>query len=74
MYNVEPVFTLMLVKSNADYYVAVPGKKLKGGYRMDLTMLAKEDILSYTDTTAGWMRHGGAIGDTGQLRRCKTST
>ena len=71
-YNVTPVYTLML-NNNTDYYVAVPGKKLKGGYRQDLTMLAHTDILAYVDTTAGWMRHGGAIGDTRQLRRCKTS-
>lgn len=72
-YNVKPVYTLMLTKSNADYYVCLPGKKLKGGYRMDLTLFNMLNILSYIETIAGWMRYGGAIGDTAQLRRCKTS-
>jgi len=71
-YNVKPVYTLMLT-NNADYYVILPGKKLKGGYRMDLTLYNMLDILAYIETVAGWMRYGGAIGDTDQLRRCKTS-
>jgi len=71
-YNVKPVYTLMLT-SNTDYYVILPGKKLKGGYRMDLTLYNMFQILSYIETIAGWMRYGGAIGDTDQLRRCKTS-
>lgn len=71
-YNVKPVYTLMLT-NNADYYVVLPGKKLKGGYRMDLTLYNMLDIMSYIETIAGWMRYGGAIGDTDQLKRCKTS-
>jgi len=73
VFNVQPVYTLMLKKNQTDYYVAVPGKKMKGGYRMDLTLLAETNILAFTDTIAGWGRHGGGIGETRQLRRCKTS-
>jgi hypothetical protein len=34
---------------------------------MDLTLFDDFDILSYTDTVAGWMRHGGCIGDIDQI-------
>ena len=34
---------------------------------MDLTLFNDFDILSYTDTVAGWMRHGGCIGDLEQI-------
>jgi len=71
-YNVEPVYTLML-SDNTKYYVILPGRKLKGGYRMDLTLYNFFDIFSYTEAVAGYMRYGGAIGDTDQLRRCLTS-
>lgn len=69
LYNVRPVYTLML-SSNSYYYVCLPGKKSKGGYRMDLTLFNMFDPLSYADTTAGWMRYGGAIGDTDQIEKC----
>jgi hypothetical protein len=50
--------------------VILPKGKLKGGYRMDLTLMSQTNILEYTETVAGWMRYGGAIGETDQLRRC----
>lgn len=68
-FNVRPVFTLML-SSNSYYYVILPKAKMKGGYRMDLTIFDQFDILAYADTMAGWMRYGGAIGDTDQIRKC----
>jgi len=71
-YNVKPVYTLMLDTTNV-YYVIMPKKKLKGGYRMDLTLYSQFDILAYSDTVAGWMRYGGAIGESDQLRRCATA-
>jgi hypothetical protein len=37
---------------------------------MDLTIYDQFDILSYADTMAGWMRYGGAVGDTDQIARC----
>ena len=72
MYNIQPIYTLMLT-STTDYYVLIPKKKLKGGYRMNLTLFGKFDELSYTDTVVGWMRYGGAIAETKQISRCKTS-
>lgn len=71
-YNIQPVFTLMLT-STTDYYVMIPKGKIKGGYRMNLTLMGMTDILSYTDTVVGWMRYGGAIAETKQISRCKTS-
>jgi len=34
---------------------------------MDLTMFSDFDLLSYTEVQAGWMRYGGAVGDTDQI-------
>jgi len=67
-YNFQQITTLMLTSTD-HYYVILPKKKLKGGYRMDLRIFADFDILSYTDTEAGWMRFGGAIGDIDQIER-----
>jgi hypothetical protein len=71
-FNVTPIFTLML-SSNSYYYVCFPKAKCKGGYRMDLTMFDQFDILAYADTMVGWMRYGGAVGDTDQISRCAIS-
>jgi len=68
-YNVTPIWTLMLSASDK-YYVIYPKAHMKGGYRMDLTLLSETDILAYMETVAGWMRYGGAIGDSEQVRRC----
>lgn len=68
-YNFIQASTLMLTNTNR-YWVILPKKKLKGGYRMDLRLFTDFDILSYTDTQAGWMRFGGAIGDTDQVESC----
>jgi len=68
-YNFRQIVSLMLTTTD-HYYVILPKKKLKAGYRMDLRIFADFDILSYTDTEAGWMRYGGAVGDTDQLLRC----
>ena len=40
---------------------------------MDLTSFSDFDMLSYSDSQVGWMRHGGAIGDVEQLRRLATA-
>jgi len=48
-------------------FVILPKRKLKAGYRMDLTLFDNFDILSYSDTVAGWMRYGGCVGDMDQI-------
>jgi len=55
------------------YWVILPKKKMKAGYRMDLTTFTAFDMLSYTESAAGWMAFGGGIGDTDQLQRCNTA-
>lgn len=55
------------------YFVCLPGRKLKSGLRMDLTILSEPDILAYAETVAGWGRYGATVGETAQLRRCATS-
>jgi hypothetical protein len=71
-FNVNVVYTLMLA-SNSYYYVCFPKAKCKAGYRMDLTIFDQFDLLSYSDTMVGWMRYGGAVGDTDQIAQCAIS-
>ncbi len=71
-YNFRQITTMMLGTTNV-FYVILPGIKMKAGYRMDLSLFSEFDIKRYSDTTVGWMRYGGAIGDSDQLRRCSTS-
>jgi len=68
-YNFTHITTTMLA-SATQYIVVLPKKKLKAGYRMDLTTFADFDILAYVDTVAGWMAYGGAVGDSDQIERC----
>lgn len=63
------IWTLMLAATDK-YYVVFPKAKMKGGYRLDLTLLGDVDVLAYADLMAGWQRYGGAIGDTDQVKRC----
>ncbi|MCJ7828600.1 MAG: hypothetical protein MUP81_02535 [Dehalococcoidia bacterium] len=71
-YNFKQITSMMLTNTNR-IMVILPGRTLKIGYRMDLTLFDDFDILSYTDTVAGWMRHGGCIGDIDQIN-CITLT
>ncbi|MBE3109330.1 MAG: hypothetical protein IMZ46_02280 [Acidobacteria bacterium] len=65
-FNFRQVTSLMLTNQNR-VAVILPKRTLKIGYRMDLTNFSDFDILSYTETVAGWMRHGGCIGDLDQI-------
>jgi hypothetical protein len=65
-YNFRQITTMMLTVPNR-VMVILPKRTLKIGYRMDLTLFDNFDMLSYTDTVAGWMRHGGCIGDLEQI-------
>jgi hypothetical protein len=78
-FNVKLVVTTRL-KNNAltaaetaKYFVALPGRKIKSGNRMDLTVLSEQDVLAYAETVAGWGRYGAIVGEADQLRRCATS-
>jgi len=65
-YNFIPITSMMLLNPTR-IMVILPKRKMKIGYRMNLTLFGDFDILSYTETSAGWMRHGGCIGDLDQL-------
>lgn len=65
-YNFRLITTTMLTQTNR-VMVILPKRTIKAGYRMDLTLFDDFDILSYTDTVAGWMRYGGCIGDLDQI-------
>ena len=66
-YQFTQITSMMLTNPNR-VLVILPKRKLKIGYKMDLTLFDDFDILSYTDTVAGWMCHGGCIGDTDQIQ------
>ncbi len=68
-YNFTTVYTTMLAVTN-HYWVILPKRKAVAGDRMDLTTYADFDILSRTDTAAGWMAFAGAIADIAQFERC----
>jgi hypothetical protein len=69
LYRFRIISTTMLTDLN-HAYVILPKIKLQWAERMDLTTFASFDMLSYTEAAAGWMRYGGAIGDTDQIVRC----
>ena len=67
-YRFRVISTTMLVDT-AHAWCILPKIKLVAGYRMDLQIFTAFDMLSYTESAAGWMRYGGAIGDTDQVVR-----
>ena len=71
-FSFRQITTTMLANPTV-FYVILPKHKLLAGYRMDLKLFNAFEMLSYTDTVAGWMRYGGALGDTQQLQRCATA-
>lgn len=71
-FNFRPITTMMLTNTNR-IGVILPKIRLKGGYRMDLTVFNSFDMLSYTEAAAGWMRYGGAVGDLDQIECIDTT-
>ena len=67
-YRFNVISTTMLADT-AHAWLILPKFKFVAGIRMDLTTFSSFDMLSYTDAAAGWMRYGGAIGDTDQIVR-----
>jgi len=68
-YNFSTVITTMLTVTD-HYWVILPKRKIVGGDRMDLTTYADFDMLSRTDSAAGWLAFGGAVADIAQMERC----
>lgn len=71
-YSMTPIYS-QLLSSSTEYFVILPKRKLKGGTRMNLTVLTDMDILAYTEVTAAWGRYGGGIGENDQIQVCSTS-
>lgn len=71
-WNFNTVITGMLGVQD-HYFVILPKKKIIAGDRMDLETYADFDMLSRTDTVAGWMAFAGAIANTDQIERCDTA-
>jgi len=63
----------LALAETSQYFVALPGRKIKSGNRMELTILSDQDVLAYAETVAGWGRYGAIVGEDKQLRRCATS-
>lgn len=68
-YNFSTVITTMLTVTD-HYWVILPKRKIVGGDRMNLTTYADFDMLSRTDSAAGWMAFAGAVADIAQMERC----
>jgi len=68
-YNFSTVITTMLTVTD-HYWVILPKRRIVGGDRMDLTTYSAFDMLSRTDSAAGWMAFGGAVADIAQMERC----
>jgi hypothetical protein len=69
-YGFRPLIaTPGMLADTAHAWVILPGNKLMAGIRMDLKYYSSYDMLSNTNAQAGWMRYGGAIGDTDQVVR-----
>jgi len=68
-YNFTTVITTMLLNTT-HYWVILPKRKIVGGDRLNLETYSEFDMLSRTDSAAGWMAFAGGIGDTDQMERC----
>jgi len=72
-YNFTTVFTTMIGQAALTmnhYWVILPKRKIVGGDRLNLETYSEFDMLSRTDSAAGWMAFAGGIGDTDQMERC----
>ncbi len=72
-YNFRQITSLTLTRSNR-IMVILPKRLWKIGYKMDLTLFSQFDMLSYTDSQAGWMAHGGVAGDLDQIACIEVSS
>jgi len=68
-YNFTTIITTMLAVTD-HYWVILPKRKIVGGDRLNLETYSEFDMLSRTDSAAGWMAFAGGIGDTDQMERC----
>ncbi len=70
-FRIRPVMSVHVPVDGdgAGIYVILPKGKLKGGYRMDLTLFGRFDPVQYADDLAGFGRYAGIVGDTDQVKR-----
>ena len=68
-YSFSTVISTMLTVTD-HYWVILPKRKIVGGDRLNLETYSNFDMLSRTDSAAGWMAFAGGIGDTNQMERC----
>jgi len=71
-YRFSTVISTMLAVTD-HYWVILPKRKIVGGDRLNLETYSEFDMLSRTDSAAGWMAFAGGIGDTDQMERCDIS-
>jgi hypothetical protein len=68
-YSFSTVITTMLAVTD-HYWIILPKRKIVGGDRLNLETYSEFDMLSRTDSAAGWMAFAGGVGDTDQMERC----
>jgi hypothetical protein len=68
VYRFVPVQSVYIGAADGPY-VILPKRKLRGGYRMDLTLYGEFDIYSYAEAMSGWGRYAGLLGDSAQVKR-----
>lgn len=74
--TVDGAFNVVVTSNlpvSTSYFVIAPFGENQFGYRQDLTVEGDTDILSYSQTVAGWGRYGGAVGNPKRIRRCAVS-
>jgi hypothetical protein len=68
-WNFSTVITSMLTVTD-HYWVILPKRKIVGGDRLNLETYSNFDMLSRTESAAGWMAFAGAVADIAQMERC----
>ncbi len=70
-FRIRPVMSVHVPAAGAGsgIYVILPKGKLRGGYRMDLTLYGQFNATQYASDLAGFGRFAGIVGDTDQVKR-----
>lgn len=71
VYRMKPIASVHIPASGtgSGHYVIAPKGQLKWGDRMDLTLFGRFDPTQYADDLAGFIRYGGIVGESNQVRR-----
>lgn len=65
------IATTKVAAADTGYYLVLPGRKLKRGLWMDLSIEKNRDIYKRAEDMVGTMQYNAVVGDTAQVRRVK---